>query len=277
MEQRMHRSGALRKLLFALLASAWTLVLLAADTPLTNAQKEEFMRNAKILRSHSAPKGVTDSQRVTLSDGTLTHDVHVQTIDQYKSTYQDDTGRVELNFKDTYKFNIAGWKMAQAFGLDDMVPPSVERTYQGSKAAFTWWVDDYMMDESDRVRKRLTSPRPNDWNAELAVMHVFDQLIGNTDPNMTNMLIDKNWRLWLIDHTRAFRLTHSLLERKAIGMCDRNLLARMKDLDDPSLEKLLGTELTKEEIKGLLVRRDVIVKIIEQKGHGGLFDRPKRN
>jgi hypothetical protein len=147
----------------------------------------------------------------------------------------------------------------------------------GSKAAFTWWVDDYMMDESDRVRKKLTSPRPNDWNAELAVMHVFDQLIGNIDPNMTNMLIDKNWRLWLIDHTRAFRLTHSLLERKAIGMCNRNLLARMKELDDPSLEKLLGTELTKEEIKGLLVRRDVIVKIIEEKGPGGLFDRPKRN
>jgi hypothetical protein len=111
----------------------------------------------------------------------------------------------------------------------------------------------------------------------MAVMHVFDQLIGNTDPNMTNMLIDKDWHLWMIDHSRSFRMTHSLLDPKAIGMCDRDLLAKMKQLDEPSLLKVLGQDVNKDEVRGLLARRDVIVKIVEQKGPGGLFDRPKRN
>jgi hypothetical protein len=273
---RRSRSRAGGTLLIALLVSGWTLTLLAADTPLTISQKEEFLRKAKILKSHSARAGVTDTQRVTLTDGTITHDASVQTIDDYKNMFQGDSGKVEMNFKDTYKFNVAGWKMAQLLGLDDMVPPSVERTYNGKKAAFTWWIDDTMM-ESDRVRKKLTSPRPNDWNAEIAVMHVFDQLIGNTDPNMTNMLIDKDWRLWMIDHSRSFRTTHALLDPKAIGMCDRDLLAKMKQLDEPSLLKVLGQNVNKDEVRGLLARRDVIVKMVEQKGPGGLFDRPKRN
>ena len=38
-------------------------------------------------------------------------------------------------------------------------------------------------------------------------MRVFDELIANTDRNQGNMLIDKQWKLWLIDHTRGFRTT----------------------------------------------------------------------
>ena len=37
------------------------------------------------------------------------------------------------------------------------------------------------------------------------VVRLFDQLIYNTDRNLGNLLIDKDWRLWMIDHTRAFK------------------------------------------------------------------------
>jgi hypothetical protein len=37
-------------------------------------------------------------------------------------------------------------------------------------------------------------------------MRVFDQLIYNTDRNTGNVLYDTGWRLWGIDHTRAFRV-----------------------------------------------------------------------
>jgi hypothetical protein len=51
----------------------------------------------------------------------------------------------------------------------------------------------------------------------------------------------------------------------------------MKALDEATLIKEFGREVTKDEVKGLLARRDLIVKIFEAKGESALFDRPKRN
>ena len=48
------------------------------------------------------------------------------------------------------------------------------------------------------------------WNAQLHILRVFDELIANTDRNQGNMLIDSRWKLWLIDHSRAFRTSSDL-------------------------------------------------------------------
>jgi hypothetical protein len=138
-------------------------------------------------------------------------------------------------------------------------------------------VEDVMMDEVDRLKKKATAPDENAWNGELSVMRVFDQLIFNTDRNMQNILIDKQWHIWMIDHSRAFRANHDLLNTKALGMCDRDLLAKMKTLDQATLEKELLPFVTRDEIKGLLARRDVIVKFFEQKGEKGLYTRQRRS
>ena len=37
-------------------------------------------------------------------------------------------------------------------------------------------------------------------------VRLFDQLITNVDRNLGNLLIDKNWTVWMIDHSSAFRL-----------------------------------------------------------------------
>jgi len=58
---------------------------------------------------------------------------------------------------------------------------------------------------------------------------------------------------------------------------DRNLLAKMKLLDELTLTKEFGREVTKAEIQGLLVRRDLIVKAFEAKGPGVVFERASRN
>jgi len=97
------------------------------------------------------------------------------------------------------------------------------------------------------------------------------------DRNQTNMLIDDRWHLWLIDHSRAFRDHKCLKDPAALKSVDRNMLARMKALDQATLTKELGKDISKDEIKGLLARRDVIVKLFEAKGESALFDRPSRN
>jgi hypothetical protein len=258
---------------------AWgTVAARAEDAPsLTIEQKEEFLRTARIVNQKSAKKGITDTQRVTLTDGKITHDASVQRIDEHKDVFQGQDGTTEMNFKDTFKFNIAAWKLARLLGIDDMMPPYVERPFQGASASFSWWVDDVMMDEEERTKKHLTAPDLETWNDEMYVVRVFDQLIFNTDRNLTNLLIDKNWHIWMIDHSRAFRMQHGLRNAKNLVKCDRDLLAKMKVLDQATLKQELSPYVNSEEIKGLLARRDVIVKFFESKGPSVLYDRPKRS
>lgn len=44
-----------------------------------------------------------------------------------------------------------------------------------------------------------------------------------------------DWRMWMIDHTRAFRLGKELLEPKTLTYCDRALLDRIRELTRPAL------------------------------------------
>ena len=250
--------------------------LRAADT-LTLDQQETFLKTAKITQVKQSKKGITGTLRVTMSDGTTTHDASVQRINDHQSVFQGQNGSTELNFKDTYMFNIAGWKLARMLGIADMVPPSVDRRYNGDSASFTWWIDDVLMDEEERVSKKVNPPDKDHWEKEINVMHVFDQLMYNTDSNATNLLIDKQWRVWMIDHTRAFRTMKTLQDPKMLVQCDRKLLAKMKELNADALQKELKNYLDKGEIQGILARRDLIVKFFDSKGESVLYDRPARN
>jgi hypothetical protein len=112
------------------------------------------------------------------------------------------------------------------------------------------------------------------------VVRVFDQLIFNTDRNLQNLLISKDWQLWMIDHTRAFRLYTDLREKKNLEKCDRQLLERLRGLNVETLKPLVPY-LNSQEIKGLLGRRDKIVSFFESemksKGESAvLYDRPPR-
>jgi hypothetical protein len=261
---------------FLLIAAS--LGLRAADSghSLTTEQKEQFLLTAHIEQVHNAAKGVTGVVRVTLSDGTVTHDAGVQRIDEHKPIFQGENGASEANFKDSYKFNIAGWKLARMLGIDDMTPPTVERKFEGTSGAFSWWVEDVMMDEGDRLKKKAKPPDMDAWNQEVYVVRVFDQLIYNVDRNLQNMIVDKNWHLWMIDHSRAFRLHHTLQLPKNLVQCDRNLLEKLRALNQPDLEREMKGYLTKDEIKGMLFRRDIIVKTFEAKGESALYARPTR-
>src|SRR4051812_36032062 len=164
------RTLGLRRGTFATLLLLFPFSFLNAADALTWQQKEAFLSKAKIVKTKDAKKGVTGTSLVTLSDGTITHDASVQTIDEYKQQFLN-----EIGFKDTYKFNIAGWKLAQQLGIADMVPPSVQRVYEGKTASYTWWIEDVMMDETERKAKSAQAPNVDAWNQENNVMVVFDQ------------------------------------------------------------------------------------------------------
>jgi hypothetical protein len=56
-------------------------VVIAADDPtLTKDQIKQFLLTAKVVASKQSGKGVTNPWRLTLSDGTVTHDASFQPI-----------------------------------------------------------------------------------------------------------------------------------------------------------------------------------------------------
>src|SRR5664279_2488649 len=90
------------------LACMFTPLVATADdeSSLTKDQIKEFLRTAEVIKSKPSSKGVTHPSRLTLSNGTITHDASFQTIDEHKAENKFENGRVELNFVDSYKYNM---------------------------------------------------------------------------------------------------------------------------------------------------------------------------
>jgi hypothetical protein len=220
----------------------------------------EFLRTARVVAARPATKGITDSWRLTLADGSLTHDASFQSID-VRSTVKDlGGGRVELGFVDSYRYNIAAFHLAVLLGLDDMVPVSVERKWHAKTGALTWWVDDVLMDENEFMERGLSSSDPAGWSAQIHKVRLFSQLVYDTDRNRSNMLISRGFRIWMIDFTRAFRRWPKLRSAAALERCDRRLLERLQQLTAEAARSALNEHLTGAEIEGLLARRDLIVE-----------------
>ena len=169
---------------------------------------------------------------------------------------------------------MAAYELGKLLGLD-MIPPSVERKIGGRSAAVTWWVDNKAFDELERVKQNIQPPDLDSWNKQMYVVRVFDQLIYNTDRNLGNLVITKDWQIWMIDHTRAFRMQKALENPKNLVQCDRKLLARLRELNKDELKDHLGKYLTGMEIDGILGRRDKIVQFFDHeiagKGEGAVL------
>ncbi len=221
---------------------------------------EVFLRTAEEVQRRELPVGVTVPVRLTLDNGSVRHDAAVQTVDVKKTTFETTMG-VELNFRDAWQFNVAGYELAKLLNLN-MVPPYIERTISGKPASVSWWVDDAMM-ERERFQKKIRPPDTDDWNRQMHAVRVFNELIANTDANMTNMLITKDWRVWMIDFSRAFRMTRTLHRPKSLTRVDRTLLTGLRGLTEERLQQALGRWLNKPEIQGMLARRDLIVEIFD--------------
>ncbi len=212
-------------ILAAVLCLTGRLFVFAADEPtLTKEQIKQFLLTAKVVSSRESKKGITHTSRLTLSDGTITHDASFQPVDEHQAR-KELAGGVELGFVDSYKYNIAAYELSELLGLDDMVPVYVERKWDGKVGSLSWWLP-AKMDDAERYTKKITPPDGDAWNNQMYKIRVFDQLISDSDPNLTNVLISENWKIWRIDFTRAFRLNKEPKEPKdlvrATGSCLRN-------------------------------------------------------
>ncbi len=223
---------------------------------------EQFLRRASIVNIRDTSKGVTRPKRATLQSGSLKHDAGVQTVDQTLKSPIMIPGSIELYIRDYWGYNIAGYELAKMLDLN-MVPPYVERRIEAHRASLSWWIPDVMMDEGERLKRKLEPPDPEHWNRQMSVVRVFCQLIYNADDNVTNFIITKDWRLWMIDFSRSFRPHKTLRSPENLTQCDRRLLENMRHLNKALLEQKMKPYLKRSDIEALLSRRDKIVKFFD--------------
>ena len=115
------------------------------------------------------------------------------------------------------------------------------------------------------LKTRATAAGDKHSQLEFRISFLFNQLTYNTDPNLGNVLIDKNWKIWIIDYTRAFRIHGHLLKPEGLTVIDRKLLDSMRAMTPDSVKAAMGDTLTRREQRALLERRDKIVQLFEDK------------
>lgn len=241
----------------------------ADDTQLTKEQMKVFLQTAEIINSKPSANGTTHPWRLTLSNGTITHDASFQPIDIHKAEMKLESGRSEFDFTDSYRYNIAAYRLAELVGLDDMLPVYVERKWHGKSGSISWWLP-VKMDEAKRIEKKLAVPDPEKWNNQMYRIRVFDELVYDADPNLTNVLIGEDWTVWRVDFSRAFRKNKELRAPKNLVKCDRELFEKLQALQADEVAEKTKPYLTKDEVKAVMARRDKIVatfqSFIAQKG-----------
>jgi hypothetical protein len=252
---------AVKYLTFALCLLTFDLAAVAAQ-PRTPSEIEAFMRAAKVTRTRELSTGITRPLRLTLSDGAFTHDAVFQRVDEKKVMFVPTKGRTEINFVDSWRYNVAAYRLSGLLGLDRMMPVTIGYEYQGRHGSLSWWMDS-LMDERRRLKEKVQPPDVLAWNQDMYRMRLFMSLVHDTDRNLGNVLVSPSWGVIMLDFTRAFRL-HQEIQTKEIHQCDRQLWTRLQELSGTAVDAAVGEYLTSYEKSALLKRRELLVSHIQQ-------------
>ncbi len=260
---------------FALLAPA--AVASGEESPLVGAAAEQFLRTARVTLTEEIPIGVTDPQRLTLTDGTRTARAVWKTIDEYAPVKEFHDGRpAEIGFRDSWKHELAAYELDKLLGLN-LVPPTVARRIRGREGALQLWIEDART-ETDRRAAGDQPPEAEAWNRQIYTVRLLRQLTHDTDFNNTgNLLVTADYRVWAIDHSRAFKIRRNLIAPDDLARFPAALLERLRRLTAAELEQATDDWLTRRQRETLLARRDRIVAradrlVAEQGAAAVLFD-----
>jgi hypothetical protein len=234
--------------------------------PVEGTEAEEFLETAEVLSVRAFDtKGITRPRKIELSDGRLTCSAVFKTVDEYEPRKQFADGKTEFGFSDSYKYEIAAYKLDKLLGLG-IVPPAVERRIKGDVGALSLWVEGSMT-EWERLKVRdIHPPDTVEWNNQMYTIRLFLQLIYDTDfQNIANLLVTPDWKVYKIDSSRAFR-THKKLRREGtLDRFSRPVLEALGGLTKEELVNHLDRWLTKQQIEALWVRRGLILELAESR------------
>jgi hypothetical protein len=151
-----------------------------------------------------------------------------------------------------------------------MVPPTVERTLEGTKGSLQLWIEN-AMSEAERLEKKIDPPDAEAWRRQIWEVRVFDQLVYNIDRNLGNLLYDKNWKVYMIGHDRTFKATPDLIDPRNLTHISVSMMEALKKLSKVNLTRCCTDYLSGPEIDAVLARRNKILevykRVAEKKAH----------
>ncbi len=259
-------------LLIVVLVGALSTPVAAQFTDEELAQREtweEFLASAEIVESEQMgeSEGVTRPWKLLLRGGGV----------ESKAVWKNVEGR-KGGFWECWKCEMAAYRMDKYLGVN-AVPPAIVRRFKGD-GAIVLWIDTWMDGRTKQEEKiPVAGPRIGHWNERTALQRAFDNLIGNIDRHLGNVLITEDWRIILIDHTRAFRSDKKSMKKllyvgkeKPMKRLPRNFVEKVKALDEATLREVVGDSLNDKEITAVLARRVLLLDEIEKQGTY-LYDR----
>src|SRR5437867_2432881 len=253
-----HRTWLYVLVLFSLAATA---VAQVRAQIIQSDELETFLQKARISRGNDIALGVTLPKRLTLELNGEKHLAAFKSIDEFAAVKKTDGG-TEASFQDSYMTEIAAYEVDKIIGLG-MVPTTVERSFEAKRGSVQIWVDS-IMDEGARFQKKIEPPNPSGWNDQWQKMQLFDNLIYNVDRNRGNILINKDWEIILIDHSRSFRSWDRLMDPKSVTRFSRSFLKGIGRLNENNLKEKTAKYLSNDQRKGVLKRRDLILDLAKK-------------
>jgi hypothetical protein len=224
----------------------------------TDDELLEFLRTAKVVSMKTAPKGITSPRIAVLEKDGLRVHAMFRSFSEEKPVAMMKSGARELNFRDDFVFEVASYELARMLGMDN-VPPTTLRSVNGEKGSIQIFLEN-AMDEEKRLKNKMAPPDADRWNDRIQILRFFDNLVYNTDSNQGNILIDKNWKIWLIDHSRAFRQNEDLQNKAGMTLIDRGIWEKLQALDEQAIKDRLKPYLRRFEVDGLIKRRRKIIE-----------------
>lgn len=221
-------------------------------------EAEDALRTAHIIKVKDLGTGTTHPMKVYLQCNNIEFKAVFKTINEHYIGITRMQKNSEVDFKDSWMYEVAAYEMDKLLGLN-MVPPTVERIYKGEKGSLQLWVENAMT-EKERKEKHMEPPDVDQWNRQIFQLRLFDNLIYNIDRNLGNLLITSDWKIHMIDHSRSFKNLDNLKAVKDLQLFSKSTMESLQNIDVLKLKACCSHYLTAPEMSNLLKRRDMIVK-----------------
>jgi len=224
-----------------------------------HATIQDALRSASVVSRTPIGRGVSGVQRLLLEHGETRFHAAFRKVDL--KLREPTSGGMERakSFRDAAIFECAAYEVSRSLGLG-RVPPVVERRIGTQNGTVQIWMEGTRTEIELRDQKTLKPPDLVRWDQQRQIMYAFDSLITNFDRNEGNVLLDRSWNMWFIDHTRAFKRSSALLNRNRMTMCERSLWDALRALDEEALSQRLEPYLERREITSLLKRRPKLIR-----------------
>lgn len=222
----------------------------------------DFLRGAEIVEVEQLETGSTRPIRLTLERDGLQLRAIFRAVAMEREATRIRDGRSYAKFYDRAIHEAAAYELARMLEID-MIPPTVVRSLAGQEGTVQLWIEDAMT-ESDRIREGLRPPRIHRWRRQHQIMRVFDALVYNSDRNTGNRLIDSDWTLWMIDHTRAFQRPRGDHDFSRVEQLPEFLWIALRELDHDQVRQRLGDYLEPLQFMSLENRHEALLEYIEE-------------